>query len=131
MENIIKGGCTCGAIQYEVSAAAEFSMICQCRQCQRITGTGHAVQFAAAVDSVVVKGTVKYYELKADDGATVSSGFCENCGNPVLKKSSNYPQYLMFHVATLNDPSLYKPQMVVYSQRQQPWDHVDPDLPRK
>lgn len=131
MESVLTGGCACGAIRYETSASPEFSMICQCRQCQRITGTGHAVQFAVPAESVTIQGNVKYFELTADDGNTVSSGFCENCGSPILKKSSGFPQYQMFHAATLDDPASFEPQMVVYSQFKQPWDQVDPSLPRK
>lgn len=131
MEPVLTRGCACSAIRYKTSASPEFSMICQCRQCQRITDAGHAVQFVVPVESVTVKGNVKYFELTADDGNIVSSGFCENCGSPILKKSSGFPQYLMFHPATLDNPGSYEPQMVVYSQFKQPWNQVDPTLPRK
>ncbi len=127
----LTGGCACGAIQYECQAIPEFTLICHCRQCQRITGTGHAVQFAVNVESTVIQGSVKFYELSADDGNTVSSGFCSHCGSPVFKKSSGYQQYLFFHAATLDDPSSYKPQMVVHSTSRQPWDSVDSSLPRR
>ena len=128
MKSVLSGRCACNAIHYEVAASPEFSMICQC---QRITGTGHSVQFAVLAESVTMQGKLKYFELTADDGNTISSGFCENCGSPVLKKSSGFPQYLMFHVATLDDSGTYEPQMVVYSQFKQHWDYVDPDLKRK
>ena len=35
------GGCACGAIRYEVSAEPAMMNDCQCRQCQRDSGTGH------------------------------------------------------------------------------------------
>ncbi|NNF95870.1 MAG: GFA family protein, partial [Halobacteria archaeon] len=94
-------------------------------------GSGHTVQFVVAIEAASIEGNVKYYEQISDDGNTVSSGFCDNCGSPILKKTSGYPQYIMFHAATLDDPSSYEPQMVVYSQFKQPWDHVDPSLPRR
>lgn len=131
MESVLSGGCACGAIRYEIKTAPEFSMICQCRQCQRISGSGHAAQFAVDAKSTTIQGDVKFYKVTSDDGNTVSSGFCGNCGSPVLKRSSGYPQYITFHAATLDDPSSYEPQMVVYSQFKQPWDHVDPSLPRR
>jgi len=126
----LAGGCACGAIRYESKAVAEFAVICQCRQCQRITGAGHAAAFATVAESTTVQGDVSYYGLTSDDGNTVSSGFCGICGNPVLKKTSGYPQYIFFHEATLDDPGGFMPQMVVYSEFAQPWDHVDPSLPR-
>ena len=124
------GGCACGTIRYETQAEPEFSIICQCRQCQRISGAGHAASFAVMADATTLSGDIKYFETTADDGNTVNSGFCKHCGNPVLKKTSGFPQYIFFHAATLDDPGAFEPQMVVYSEFGQSWDHVNPDLKR-
>src|SRR5271168_3055253 len=35
------GGCACGAVRYEISAEPIFMNDCQCRDCQRTSGTGH------------------------------------------------------------------------------------------
>ena len=35
------GGCACGAIRYETPHAPVFQNHCQCRDCQRRSGTGH------------------------------------------------------------------------------------------
>jgi len=131
MDSNLSGGCACGAIRYEIKSAPEFTLICQCRQCQKITGSGHAASFAVTVDTTTIQGNIKFYELTADDGNKVSSGFCDRCGNPVLKKTSAMPQFFFFHAATLDDPSHYSPEMVVYSQFKQPWDYVDPSIPRR
>ena len=34
------------------------------------------------------------------------------------------------YVGTLDDPSGFKPQMVMFASRGHPWDHLDPALPR-
>lgn len=130
MNSLISGGCACGKIRYETQAEPEFSIICQCRQCQRVSGAGHAASFAVMADTTKLEGDIKYFETTSDDGNTVSSGFCQNCGNPVLKKTSGYPQYVFFHAATLDDPGSFEPQMVVYSESGQSWDHVNPALKR-
>jgi hypothetical protein len=36
---------------------------------------------------------------------------------------------MFFHAATLDDPSQYRPQSVVWARSRQPWDHLDPALP--
>ena len=106
MKTSLKGGCACGAVRYEIRDAPTFSLICQCRQCQRITGAGHAAQFAALSESLSVRGEIRYYELHADSGNTVSSGFCPVCGCPILKKSTGFPQNVFIHAATLDDPGV-------------------------
>jgi hypothetical protein len=34
------------------------------------------------------------------------------------------------HVGTLDDPSGFKPQVVMFASRGHGWDHLDPALPR-
>lgn len=130
MSEKISGRCTCGAIKYS-TAAPQFSLICQCRQCQRISGSGHAAQFAVLQADTTIEGTVTFYDQHADSGDTVSSGFCAKCGNPILKKTTKLPELFFFHAATMDDPALFKPQMVVYEDSKQPWDYIDPSIPRK
>ena len=129
MAEVLRGGCACGRIRYEVGAAPAFSLLCKCRQCQRISGSGHSAQFAALAASTRIHGELRYHDYTADSGNLVSSGFCPTCGNPVLKKPADYPQFVFIHAATLDEPQAYRPQMVVFSQNGQSWDHVDPALP--
>lgn len=129
MPEVVRGGCACGKVRYEITAPPSFSLLCKCRQCQRISGSGHAAQFAALAASTQIHGQLKYYEYTADSGSTVSCGFCPTCGNPVLKKTAGYPQFVFIHAATLDDPGTYRPEMVVHSKSGPSWDHVDPSLP--
>lgn len=126
--SLFKGNCMCGAVKYQLNAEPRLSFLCQCRQCQRVTGSGHSAEFAALSKDADVSGELRFYELTSDNGNAVSSGFCPVCGNPVLKKSSGYPEILFFHAATLEDPCLFKPQQVFWNASHQPWDFVNPDL---
>ena len=128
MEAAIEGGCACGAIRYAVTGETQFSIICQCRQCQHISGSGHAAQFAVAKADTRIAGAMKFFDQVADTGNTVSSGFC---GSPVAKQTTKLPELWFFHAATLNDPSSYVPEMVVFEASAQPWDRVDSALPRR
>jgi hypothetical protein len=104
-------------------------IVCCCRQCQRITGTGHSPQFGVPAPEVTVKGEPKLHVLTADSGNTVHSAFCADCGSPLFKTSSGFPDMMFFHVGSLDDPSLYKPATIVWSKSKQPWDHLDPSIP--
>ena len=35
------GGCACGAVRYRIFDEPMFQPDCQCRDCQRMSGTGH------------------------------------------------------------------------------------------
>ena len=129
MSKPIEGGCLCGAVRYETKAKPIFALHCYCRQCQHITGAGHASQFAVPSASVTLRGKVSRYEMKAESGNSVTSVFCAVCGSPIFKKSEGYPQFKSFHAATLDDPSLFEPQESVWTSQRQPWDLIDETLP--
>ncbi len=122
------GHCACGAIQYESTEEPSLSFICQCRQCQRATGSGHAALFVVSKNSTTVTGEMKFYDQKADSGNIVSRGFCPECGSPVMNKTTSYPDNLIFNVATLEDPDIFDPTTAVFSEFSQSWDYINPKL---
>jgi len=131
MQEKLTGRCSCGAVSYECTSEPKFTLMCQCRQCQRITGTGHSAQFGVESNTTKIVGCVQLYALTSGDGNDVKSAFCGTCGNPLYKTTSMMPDMLFFHAATLDDPSQYKPHMVVHTDTAQPWDHIDPSIQRQ
>ena len=131
MDNPITGQCMCGSIKYTSEAEPLFSLLCQCTQCQKITGSGHSAQFAIDANKTKITGDVNKYKLTSDSGNAVESAFCPNCGNPIYKTTSMMTDTFVFHASTLDDPSEFKPGMVVFSSSGQPWDHIDRTLERK
>ncbi len=96
----------------------------------RKIGSRQATKFFIAFENLVAAGA-EVEKMSLESGNTVSYGFCANCGAPVLKKTTKLPELLFFHAGTLDDPALFEPQMVVFEESKQPWDHVDPALPRR
>ena len=125
----VTGGCLCGSLRYGAKVKPQISIICCCRQCQQITGSGHAAQFGLPRAEVSITGEPKVHLLVADSGNTVSSAFCRDCGSPLFKSTSGFPDMLFFHAATLDDPASFKPQSVVWTKSKQPWDQIDPAIP--
>lgn len=128
MTTHLTGGCLCGAVRYEAHGDPEFSIQCCCRQCQHITGGGHASQFALPEAAVAIAGAMQTYAMRADSGNRVTSAFCGVCGSPILKRTSGFPDLMFFHAATLDDPAIFSPQKAVWLDSRQPWDHIDPGL---
>ena len=124
----VSGGCLCGAVRYECAADAQFSIMCCCRQCQHISGAGHAPQFALPREAVALSGPVQVYAMRADSGNDVTTAFCATCGSPMYKTSSGFAQFMFFHAGTMDDPSAYQPQQVVWARGRHAWDHLDPAL---
>ena len=130
MKELVSGGCMCGAIRYAFNSKPKYSLICQCTQCQKVTGTGHAPAIAVTSESFNLKGTLTYFKQLANDGNTVSNGFCPTCGNPILKTTTAVPDHVYIHVGGLDEPGQFKPEFVVYSSSGHSWDVIDPELER-
>jgi len=69
MTKTYTGGCACGAIRYETSSEPIFENHCQCRDCQKRSGTGHGsyLVFPRRAD-VSVAGEAKDWRVAGDSG---------------------------------------------------------------
>jgi hypothetical protein len=81
-----------------------------------------------ASGSIEDHGTVKYYGSKPDSGHALSRGFCPECGSHLFAKTSAIPDLAMIAAGSLDDPTLYKPTVDIFTSSAQPWDHMDPAL---
>jgi hypothetical protein len=124
------GGSQCGAVRYECAAEPLQTANCHCRDCQKATGGAYVPALAVPADALKITGTVKYYDNRADSGNTFSRGFCPNCGARLFGKTSGLPQLMFVTAGTLDDPSRFKPAMDIFTASAQPWDHMNPALPK-
>jgi hypothetical protein len=124
------GRCARGAVSYEIAAEPVFAGQCQCRDCQRATGSGHANAMAFSISAVSLTGDLRYHVVSADSGKSVERGFCPSCGSPLVWRFARRPDLAVVMAASLEDPSVFAPQIVMYASRGFAWDRLDPDLPR-
>ena len=68
MSQAYTGGCACGAIRYEISAKPVVTNDCQCRDCQRESGTGHGSYLTFPGKGVKLKGEAKHWDMVGDSG---------------------------------------------------------------
>jgi len=124
------GGCACGAIRYEIDGEPVFCNDCQCRDCQRESGTGHGSHLSFARSDVKVSGEAGRWDMTADSGNVKTRYFCKTCGAPVYMTFAAMPDLFTIRAASLDDPGRYRPQVVTYAARGHAWDYLDPDLPK-
>lgn len=128
----ISGGCACGSIRYECGAAPLAMFRCHCRDCQRATGGPCSwVVLLPAGAFRFTKGTPRYHSSPRITGATHARGFCPDCGSPLTGGQGDPPTpYVGVHAASLDDSGWFRPQMDIFTSRAQPWDRMDPELPK-
>jgi hypothetical protein len=125
------GGCACGAIRYEISAEPIAMNNCQCRDCQRRSGTGHGSYLTFPKrEAVKLTGRATHWDVIGDSGNAKTHAFCPTCGSPVYLTYAAMPELFTIHAASLDDPTRYTPQAVTYTLRGHDWDHLDPAAPK-
>ncbi|EJC73803.1 aldehyde-activating protein [Rhizobium hidalgonense] len=123
------GGCACGAIHYEISAEPIAMNDCQCRDCQRTSGTGHGSYLTfPSRQAVKLEGQASHWQRVADNGNVKTRGFCPTCGAPVYLTFSYMPDFFTIHAASLDEPERYQPEMATYTMRGLAWDRLDLDV---
>jgi hypothetical protein len=124
------GGCICGAVRYECGADPIAMGNCHCRDCQRATGSAFAAAVLVPTSAVKITGEVKYYEVTGDSGSIVRRGFCPNCGARLFGKPAASPDIMSIMAGSLDDSSWFRAPADIYTASAQPWDYMNPDLPK-
>lgn len=126
----LTGGCLCGAVRYTCAAQPVMSVNCHCRSCQQSSGSAYAAICMLPMAAVQVTGEVRYYDSPGDTGMNVSRGFCPTCGSHLFGKPAVLPGLIGIKAASLDHPERYQPSADMYVGSVQPWDCMNPDLPK-
>ena len=130
MNRTFSGGCACGAIRYATHSAPIFENHCQCRDCQRRSGTGHGsyLTFPSRAE-VTVTGEARTWRVTGDSCNEKVHAFCPTCGTPVYLTFAAMPDLISVHAGSLDDPGQFRPQVVTYAMRGESWDAMAAGLP--
>src|SRR5947208_590460 len=108
------GGCACGAIRYESTAAPVMMLHCHCRDCpQSSGGPCSSLVIVPAEAFKLLQGSPRFHASPSHMGGKTRRGFCADCGSPILGKPEAIPHIVAITTASLDDPSWFKPQMNV------------------
>jgi len=81
----LTGGCSCGAIRYEIASFPQLLYTCHCSGCQTACGSAFALNMPVASTSLrIVKGEPKGWRRLSPSGVPVRSGFCADCAARLL-----------------------------------------------
>jgi hypothetical protein len=102
---------------------------CQCTNCQKFSGTGHASNLIGSKADFEVTGDLHAYEYDADSGNHMTRYSCTNCASPIYGTSEGNPAIVVIRAGSMDDPGKFTPKAVVFVGRGHAWDTVDPELP--
>jgi hypothetical protein len=126
----ITGGCLCGAVRYESSAAPVTTRLCWCRVCQYIGAGSATVNTCFKTESLSVKGELREYRSIADSGNVMHRRFCPNCGTHLFSEAQSRPHLVFVRAGTLDDPEIARPVATIWTSQAPSWACIDERLPK-
>jgi hypothetical protein len=116
------GGCRCGEIRYELSAAPMFHVACHCRDCQYIAGgSPNLTMVFPAASLKLTRGEPKVFKATEKSGG---SYFCASCGVHVFSRPDTDRSIVAVKVGGLDDASDFKVQADMWMASAPPWHHA-------
>ena len=79
----VHGSCHCGRLSYEAEIDPEQVSLCNCTDCQVLTGSAFRLSVPAARAQFQLNGQPSIYVKTADSGAKRRHAFCPVCGAPI------------------------------------------------
>ncbi len=116
------GGCSCGAIRYEITSFPLLLYTCNCTDCQTASGSAFALNMPVATKGFrITKGQPRPWHRTSPSGVAVISWFCGDCGGRIYGERSGRPDSMNLRAGTLDDTTWLKPIGHFYLKSAQAW----------
>ena len=126
---MITGQCLCGAVLYQAGGDPLFAVLCHCRDCQRISGTGHTPVLGMPIGQFTFTGETRTYAARGIRGKHAVRHFFPTCGSLLFGMPGSVPDAVSIYVGSLDDPSVFKPSVAVFTSYRHHWDRGAASLP--
>ena len=127
---IVTGGCLCGAVRYKIAAGPIVTRMCWCRDCQYFAAGNSSVNVCFQSSAITIEGKVSDYRSVADSGNVMHRRFCPRCGTPMFSEAESRPHLIFVRAGTLDNTSLANPAMNIWTSSAPHWACFDPKLPK-
>lgn len=120
------GGCVCGAVRYELTAAPHGVYRCHCKDCQRLSSGGFALSMPIAAEGFrKTRGETVCYDKTADSGRIVRMHACPHCGTKLWNEPMAAPGTIILKPGTLDDASWIRPIGNIWTASAPGWTEID------
>ena len=128
-EKIYSGGCVCGRLRYEAVGEPIYAGFCYCSDCRKVSGSGTIPFIGFKCDRVSITGDSRETRTISTNGGEAVRNACSTCGSFVFGGARGISEWHTIYAGSLDDASLFEPQMAIFVKDRVPWAHVPEDLP--
>ncbi|HEX2763073.1 MAG TPA: GFA family protein [Allosphingosinicella sp.] len=121
---ILEGGCECGALRHRVEGPPIFVNCCHCRQCQKLSGSGFALNAMIEAERVDPAAGADRVE-RGRGGAR-----CRDCGSVLRGTHKMFGEGILFlRVGTLDEGERLEPRAHFFIRSRHPWVSIPQGVP--
>jgi hypothetical protein len=125
--NVLTGGCLCGALRYSLSETPGDAGYCHCRLCQRASGSP-AMAFGTVPLTAVTWEEGSPSRYRSSDLA--ERWFCGRCGSSIAIHADYQPDTIDIALTTLDDPDAVQPGFHIWTASRVEWFDTADHHPR-
>jgi hypothetical protein len=123
---MLRGGCFCRAVRYEIDAEPTNRTICHCTMCRHAAGAPFVAWFSVPPGSFrLLSG--EPVSFKSSEHATRT--FCGSCGTTLTYQSTRTPGDLDITTCSLDEPDHAAPVDHTFARSRLSWVTVADGLP--
>ncbi len=127
MDEVLTGGCLCGAVRYCIGEALVEALYCHCRMCQRAHGAPVVAWLTVPLTGfTVTAGSPAAYR----SSAKAERHFCAGCGTPLTWRAIDNPRLVDVSIASLDNPAAIAPALHIWTESRIAWFETADHLPR-
>lgn len=116
------GGCSCGAVRYEIASFPLLLYTCNCTDCQTASGSAFALNMPVLTkDFHIRRGVPKPWHHTSPTGVAVISWFCGDCGGRPYGDRAGRAEIVNLRAGTLDDTSWLVPVAHMFLKSAQAW----------
>ena len=125
----LRGGCLCGAVQYETRVEPARFYHCHCKRCRKATGTGHATNLFIKSNVIDwLSGEEQINRYKIPESARFTRTFCKQCGSPLPRVIPELG-VVMIPAGSLDSEPGMTPQARIFWDSRADWSCSADELP--
>jgi hypothetical protein len=129
-DELLRGGCLCGAVTYEIRAPFLRFAHCHCSRCRKATGSAHASNLYGSPERFAwTSGRDLVVRFDLPSARSFATTFCSRCGAP-LPHHTRSGREIVVPAGSFDAEPWLRPGSHIFWSSRPSWSCGDGDLPR-
>ncbi len=117
----VHGACHCGKVTFTADIDPAKVMICNCADCQTLSGAPLRAIVQASSESLKLTGQTKAYVKTAESGNARAQVFCPDCATPLYSSAVADPPTVTLRLGCLAERAELRPGLQLWQRSAAPW----------